>query len=518
MFGSRFRNREPKPRFRKREATGLKSAPLTKRSKKVKETSGEDSSSATENDSKYVSAMRKADVWEFATYNEQTGKGDCKFCPQSISLSEGSTSALRKHLRRKHKKLLPTENENVQPKIDRTLKGKKNENACLSIKSPVLDNAVVAAIIKDHRSFNDFNREGMKIFVKAAVGSYSCPSRSIIRTKLKRLYKTERQKVKTSLESVKSLSITTDVWSNRKQESYFTLTGHYFEDDNLDRIKHTILSFKSFNGSHTADRYASKIQKELEKLNLESKTFTMTTDGAANVKNMCTILETTNGIKPIYCVAHGLHLTICNALRLWPKKAKNKNYSDAVIEAFLLKKTDDLQYSTEYSDDNTDLEQTTEGDNQNKSGYESSEEIMNSSSTEFSSESDHNEDNNNDHSSEEIEITIDDAREVITSITNVLLKCCKLVNHFRRSTKQTGYLKKRIGKTLRCHSLIIDCPIRWNSSFSMIDRLITLKNHINAILNDTNKQNTKKVAKIYLTTFEWSMIGDLRKLLKPFKM
>ncbi|CAF1068053.1 unnamed protein product [Didymodactylos carnosus] len=180
--------------------------------------------------------------------------------------------------------------------------------------------------------------------------------------------------------------------------------------------------------------------------------------------------------------------------------------------------TDDLQYSTEYSDDNTDLEQTTEDDNQNKSGCESSEEIMNSSSTDFSSESDHNEDNNNDRSSEEIELTLDDAREVITSITNVLLKCRKLVNHFRRSTKQTGYLKKRIGKTLRCHSLIIDCPIRWNSSFSMIDRLITLKNHINAILNDTNKQNTKKVAKIYLTTFEWSMIGDLHKLLKPFKI
>ncbi|CAF4478046.1 unnamed protein product, partial [Didymodactylos carnosus] len=69
----------------KREATGIKSAPLTKRSKKVKESSGEDSSSATENDSKY--------------------------------------------------------------------------NAWSNIKSPVLDNVVMAAIIKDHRNFNDFNRE-----------------------------------------------------------------------------------------------------------------------------------------------------------------------------------------------------------------------------------------------------------------------------------------------------------------------------------------------------------------------
>ncbi|CAF0843199.1 unnamed protein product, partial [Didymodactylos carnosus] len=186
------------------------------------------------------------------------------------------------------------------------------------------------------------NREDTKIFVKATVGSYSCPSRSIIRKKLKQLYKIERQKLKTSLESVKSFSITTHVWTNRKQERCFTLTGYYFEDDNLDRIKHTILSFKSFNRSHTADRYASKIKKELEKLNLESKTFTMTTDGTANVTNMCTILEITNGIKPIYCQV-----------------------------------TLDLQYSTEYSDDNIDLEQMTEGDDQNKSGYESSEEIMN---------------------------------------------------------------------------------------------------------------------------------------------
>ncbi|CAF1179902.1 unnamed protein product [Didymodactylos carnosus] len=166
--------------------------------------------------------------------------------------------------------------------------------------------------------------------------------------------------------------------------------------------------------------------------------------------------RTTNGIIPIYCVAHSLHPTICNALRLWPKQAKNKNYLMLIASNY---GTDDLQYSTEYSDDNTDLEQTMEGDNQNKSGYESSDEIMNSSLTDFSSESDHNEDNNNDHSSEEIDITIDDVREFITSITNVLLKCRKLVNHFRRSTKQTGYLTKTIGKTLRCLSLIIDCPI-----------------------------------------------------------
>ncbi|CAF1123899.1 unnamed protein product [Didymodactylos carnosus] len=47
----------------------------------------------------------------------------------------------------------------------------------------------------------------------------------------------------------------------------------------------------------------------------------------------------------------------------------------------------------------------------------------------------------------------------------------------------------------------------------MIDRLITLEDHLNAILDDT-----KPFVKIYLTTLKWSIFGNLRKLLKPFKI
>ncbi|CAF1360384.1 unnamed protein product, partial [Didymodactylos carnosus] len=61
-------------------------------------------------------------------------------------------------------------------------------------------------------------------------------------------------------------------------------------------------------------------------------------------------------------------------------------------------------------------------------------------------------------------VTLDDGKRIMNSITVVMEKCRKLVNHFGRSTKESGYLKQHVGKTKKCHKLITDRKIPLSGS------------------------------------------------------
>ncbi|CAF1578502.1 unnamed protein product, partial [Didymodactylos carnosus] len=166
-------------------------------------------------------------------------------------------------------------------------------------KSKSVDKAILAAVVKDGRSFGDFNRLGIRQLIATVVGTgYRIPSRFQIRRKLKYLYQVERQKLKDLLENVNYISLASGIWSN--------------------------------------NRYASKILNELSKLKTETKSFSITTDGT---KNMCKILKNISGIMTgimtVYCIAHGLHLTICNGLRLWSNKKADSNSVSNITETFL---------------------------------------------------------------------------------------------------------------------------------------------------------------------------------------
>jgi len=142
---------------------------------------------------------------------------------------------------------------------------------------------------------------------------------------LKRLHDHHSDQTKKAFEEVKYLSITCDFWKDRKQNSYLVITGHYL-DKKFDQYS-KILKFMSFKDRHFSPLIANEIEKQLISLNLYDKLISITCDGAPNMRDMFTYFNRRN-IKYINCIAHKLHLIICNSLNLWVTTKKKRNTTD----------------------------------------------------------------------------------------------------------------------------------------------------------------------------------------------
>ena len=89
---------------------------------------------------------------------------------------------------------------------------------------------------------------------------------------------------------------------------------------------------------------------------------------------------------------------------------------------------------------------------------------------------------------------------------DLLAKGRTLVSFFHKSSSATDMLveKQKLlnpdGKELR---LIMDCPTRWNSTLSMLQRLITETPYIVNMVNDPNlSKNASQVIKANCYSFE----------------
>jgi hypothetical protein len=109
----------------------------------------------------------KSAVWQYFKRVQIDGvyRAQCLIdqCPATLSIPNGSTSSLFKHLRNIHKIITLKKNSNgrivrgrVVPKLTKAKKKK-------------LDHLALAAIVKDGRSFNDFHKSGIKQFLDVAI-------------------------------------------------------------------------------------------------------------------------------------------------------------------------------------------------------------------------------------------------------------------------------------------------------------------------------------------------------------
>ena len=145
---------------------------------------------------------------------------------------------------------------------------------------------------------------------------YKPPTRQTVQRQLKQLHTKHSHLLLTQLKSVDSLAVTTDLWSDRKLNSYMCLTGHFLNGDS--KLTSTVLSFKAFHERHTGEQIGYTIKKELKRLQVYEKTNTITCDGASNMRKSFNILKP----KRVQCLAHKMHLIVCNGLCLWVKDSQ----------------------------------------------------------------------------------------------------------------------------------------------------------------------------------------------------
>lgn len=91
------------------------------------------------------------------------------------------------------------------------------------------------------------------------------------------------------LESVNHVTLTADVWTDRRQHSFLGVTVHTFIN------KHPasyLLAFRHFDGSHTGQRIADEMDMIINEFSLQGKVRYIVTDNASNMKKaMCILFE-----------------------------------------------------------------------------------------------------------------------------------------------------------------------------------------------------------------------------------
>jgi len=117
------------------------------------------------------------------------------------------------------------------------------------------------------------------------------------------------------LEKIKFISLTTDLWKNKKLRYFLTLTAHFFTKDF--KFNSIILSFRKFSKSHTAINITKFIETELMQLNVLEKVVSITTDNEASVAAAGSKIR--DEISRVSCMCHNLNLVVKNGLKLWIK-------------------------------------------------------------------------------------------------------------------------------------------------------------------------------------------------------
>lgn len=72
--------------------------------------------------------------------------------------------------------------------------------------------------------------EGFRNLLSFLEPGFEPPCRKTMTSNIKALYNEEKAALKTRLEEVEGLSLTTDCWTSLTQEGYMTITAHYIDE------------------------------------------------------------------------------------------------------------------------------------------------------------------------------------------------------------------------------------------------------------------------------------------------
>ncbi|XP_041369563.1 E3 SUMO-protein ligase ZBED1-like [Gigantopelta aegis] len=116
-----------------------------------------------------------------------------------------------------------------------------------------------------------------------------------------------------------------------------------------------------------------------------------------------------------------------------------------------------------------------------------------------------------------LQLSIRGAFDDIPSISDTIVAGRKLVSYFRRSVVANNELKVRQKQMhLPEHSLILDCPTRWNSTFDMFERLIEQRLSVYAVVHNMNSPGDARI--LDLIDSHCTIIEGMIPVLKPLYM
>jgi hypothetical protein len=146
--------------------------------------------------------------------------------------------------------------------------------------------SIIEWIVLDLQPFSVVESESFIKLINKLDPHYRLPSRHTIKRSIIEEFKERRKMIANFLQnSTFKFSLTCDIWSSIKMESFMAITVHYI--DTKWKLCHFVLDIFSFTGSHTGITISEEISKLIFDVHLEDKLISITTDNGANMVTGC---------------------------------------------------------------------------------------------------------------------------------------------------------------------------------------------------------------------------------------
>ncbi|XP_042166334.1 uncharacterized protein LOC121841511 [Oncorhynchus tshawytscha] len=119
---------------------------------------------------------------------------------------------------------------------------------------------------------------------------YSPVCRRTLTSKVENLATERRSKLKTQLSNTDHVSVTVDIWSDRKMRGFLGVTVHCMEKDGERiQLKSNPLACDCFKGPHTAERICEQFEAICGEYSIKDKLDYIISDNAANMRKAFTV-------------------------------------------------------------------------------------------------------------------------------------------------------------------------------------------------------------------------------------
>ncbi|GAA6108336.1 uncharacterized protein LOC113065358 [Tachysurus ichikawai] len=206
-------------------------------------------------------------IFSYQSKKGQSIMMSCKLClPKNVEISafHNSSSNLRKHIERKH----PQKMKDYENCIAQRRKRKKTPCSSNSSKQCRIDQMMSGVPKQVPQSTVD------------KLPSATVMSRPTVRLRIQEAAMHVKKAITARLSKVEFVSTTADCWSVR-QRSYIGVTGHWIEEETLER-KSVALACKRLRGRHTFDILASSLDDIHSQYHIRDKIVRTTTDSGSN--------------------------------------------------------------------------------------------------------------------------------------------------------------------------------------------------------------------------------------------
>ncbi|XP_022827208.1 zinc finger BED domain-containing protein 1-like [Spodoptera litura] len=286
-----------------------------------------------------MSRRKHSPLWLHFTEDIDNKKAKCNYCSTLISIAGGSNSNLTRHMKTKHALIpllverqtpvLPDLNtlepnqgtrelDNIISVQSSTVNTQQSMNRYIRRPAPIrkveqIDKQLVKMVAKGHHALRIVEEPDFRKLIElvSQCPGYKLPSRkTLTKNLMPTVHNDLKDVIKKKVQAVPALSLSTDGWTSRNNDSYIAVVAHFIDEET--KLHSGLLGCINYNERHTSQNLCKFLKHIMIEWDISHKVTAIVSDNAANILAAVRLGEW----RSISCFAHSLNLVVQEATKV----------------------------------------------------------------------------------------------------------------------------------------------------------------------------------------------------------